>query len=793
MNIDILLSPLLIVLGLFLLYRRNRSTLLQYFDSLFVILALLLGVTYLVSDFFTGVGIDDSVIYHLTFGLQGAGFGEYSKLILLTLVAITVALIATLFAWRMLRPDQINAGFARYYLGHLVFPLALVINPGAQDLFSLYVDRTAAGSNRSQDVFEQYYLLPEKIEKQGEGRDFIYIYLEGLENTFFDETLFPGLLPGLSRFKSRGLSFSKITQMPGTGWTIAGMTASQCGIPLVTSSDGNAMSGMDTFLSNAYCLGDFLSDQGYSLSYMGGASLTFGGKGSFYRSHGVGEVKGRDELAPKLSNKKYLSQWGLYDDSLFEFLFEEFVRLTHSQDSFGLFGLTLDTHHPKGHPSKSCASIRYSDGSNPMLNAVHCTDMLVSKFIDRVQSSGLADDVLIVIGSDHLALNGTSTDLLKRGDRKNLFLVIDPKGDKQRVIERSASMFDVSPTLLSLLGFDIERFGLGVNLLSNKLTLVEAEKKPDMTVKEMYPEFRAFWDLPNGRDGALINSKKSTIEVSGRSFTFPVLLEFNTALDVTDIRFEHNGNKKIISYFFEITKNSPILWIDACRKIGLLDSKLSTRGMCVFVGVPGAENHHAQSLRRQVEFFSAGRLERLFSTSSDFKKAIPNLKYDMDLDLPIDQIYRVEEKYGENEKGIVAIRSPGSMLGGDAYVIHMPSGVKFDMGSGLTVWGLSNKEVPENLLRIDPCNTVGANIAKGAVVRAIQASKSSFSGYALVVNDAGHCGDLEGEKLFLNLPLKSKVMEPGVPYIAVVEADLSEFVEYFGKIDDAIVVKIGVQ
>ena len=788
MNINVLISPLLIALGLFLLYRRNRSTFLQYFDSLFVILSLLFVVTYLVSDSFTGVGIDDSVIYHLTYGLQGAGFGEYLKLIILTFSAIAVAVVASILSWRMLLPHQIESGNVRHLAGHLFFPLALLFNPGAQDLFFLYLDRATADSNLSQSTFKQYYALPDKTNMQVDGRDFIYIYLEGVENTYFDESLFPGLLPGLSKLKSKGLSFSNIAQMPGTGWTIAGMTASQCGIPLVTNSDGNAMSGMDTFLSNAYCLGDFLSDQGYSLSYMGGASLTFAGKGSFYKSHGFSEVNGRDQLVPKLSNKKYLSQWGLYDDSLFEFLFQEFVRLANLQDSFGLFGLTLDTHHPRGHPSKSCDSLRYADGSNPMLNAVHCTDALVSKFIDRVRSSGLADNALIVISSDHLMLNGTSTDLLRKGDRKNLFLVIAPDSDKQRVIEKPASIFDIAPTLLSLLGFDIERFGVGVDLLSSKFTLVEIEKKPATAVKAMYPKFKSFWDLPNGSKGVMIDPRESTVKVSGRSFTFPILLEFNDALEVTDIRFEHNGVKKIISYFSEITESSPVIWIDACRKVGLLDSNLSTKGMCVFAGVPGADKSKAQHLRR-IEYFSAGRLERLFSNSTSLKKSIPSLEYDMDLDIPINKIYFVGGKHGENEN-VVAIRSPGSMLGGDAYITHMPSGVKLDMGSGLTVWGLFNEGVPEALLRIDPCTTLEIELTK-AVVRTIQASKNSFSGYALVVNDAGHCGDLEVEKLFLDLPLKSQTITAGTPYIAIIDADLSEFVEYFGKIDDAIVVKIG--
>ena len=60
----------------------------------------------------------------------------------------------------------------------------------------------------------------------------MYIYGESLERTWFDNNAFPNLTPELGALKNESLDFSHTAQLPGTDYTIAGMVASQCGIPL---------------------------------------------------------------------------------------------------------------------------------------------------------------------------------------------------------------------------------------------------------------------------------------------------------------------------------------------------------------------------------------------------------------------------------------------------------------------------------------------------------------------------------------------------------------------------------
>jgi phosphoglycerol transferase len=204
------------------------------------------------------------------------------------------------------------------------------------------------------------------------------------------------------------LSFTNISQTLGTSWTIAGMVASQCGTPLLyndTIIGGNDIM-QNGFFTDVICLGDVLNKAGYVQKYLGGASSRFAGKGNFYKAHHYDEVKGLDELISRLNNKEYKTGWGLYDDSLFKIAAEEYVRLANANKPFNLTLLTLDTHHPNGHPSHSCKAYPYQD--NSILDAVHCTDQLLERFINNISRHPSFQNTVVVLISDHLAMRNSA-------------------------------------------------------------------------------------------------------------------------------------------------------------------------------------------------------------------------------------------------------------------------------------------------------------------------------------------------------------------------------------------------
>ncbi|EWH02805.1 hypothetical protein Q427_06560 [Halomonas sp. BC04] len=81
---------------------------------------------------------------------------------------------------------------------------------------------------------------------------------------------------------------------------MAGMIASQCGTPLMPAGllHDRQFTPLETVVPGVDCLGDLLSEQGYRLTYMGGASTAFAGKGLFYKDHGFDTVLGREDLQP---------------------------------------------------------------------------------------------------------------------------------------------------------------------------------------------------------------------------------------------------------------------------------------------------------------------------------------------------------------------------------------------------------------------------------------------------------------------------------------------------------------
>ena len=470
--LSIYLSLSLFLAGVYL-FRKTKSPTKNIFFYTMVLVSVACYLIYGISEYFTGNGIDESIIFHLKYGLHGAGVSEYSQLIIKSTVVIILSSI--LLVWLLLRRGKSDIHWIfNKNISYLLVLLSLLSNPATSDVYTLLSDRSGTvhakkihkepyATKPSTVEFAKFYLEPSITKLTNETKNLVVIYAEGLERTFFDETIFPGLITGLRELESKSTYFTNIKQVSGTGWTIGGMVASQCGIPLFTPSHGNSMAGMDVFLPSAICLGDLLHNEGYNLAYYGGADLAFAGKGKFYATHKFDHIAGRDELLPTLADKSYISGWGLYDDSLFDLAYERFVELSGLGKKFGLFLLTLDTHHPDGHPSQSCQDTVYKDGSNPILNAVVCSDYLITQFVNRIMQSPYAEKTVVVVLSDHLALNNTAYDLLRKADRKNLFMIIEPNVNKTTEIQKLGSTLDIAPTILPFIGYK-GSIGLGRDL-----------------------------------------------------------------------------------------------------------------------------------------------------------------------------------------------------------------------------------------------------------------------------------------------------------------------------------------
>lgn len=552
--------------------------------SFYYFLLIFLSIFFLVANHFTGNGINEAVLYHIVVGLEGAGFSEYWRIILEGISIIIIGIIVFLWVFLNKRKNKGEEIIKWQYYSIVLINIALLFSPTTHTFFDIFKSSFFLNDKETTD-FKNYYKPPNLTKASQKDFNLIFIYAESLERTYFDEKLFPGLITGLREIEKNSTYFTNIKQVAGTEWTMGGIVASQCGIPLISTSHRNSMAGLEAFLSGATCLGELLKDAEYKLSYYGGAKLLFAGKGQFLSTHKFDEIYGLKELLPKLPDRSYASSWGLYDDSLFEFAFKDFMQRSQSDQKFATFLLTLDTHHPKGHLSKKCAGQVYKDGSNPILNAVKCSDSLISDFVAKVKNSKYGDKTVIVIASDHLAMRNTAYDLLRKGDRENLFMIVSPSFSEKREIKKVGSTLDIAPTILNVLGYE-SAVGLGRNLLGEGNSIITEFDRLDDKLKTWKPELLKFWDFPKIRKSILIDYNGLYIKIDKRKYNFPVLINFNEKLETNMwFRFYTEPNQKILTdHINEFEKGEPFLWIDTCDEINKIYPVSWKSDFCMAIG-----------------------------------------------------------------------------------------------------------------------------------------------------------------------------------------------------------------
>lgn len=766
--------------------------------SLLAVVWILLLFAYLVADWFTGVGFDESVFYHLSVGLDGAGFGEFAGLIAAGVGLLIASLCLAVLIWRMMVKDLTNARdrSGKNVIFSVTFLLiALFINPALNNLYS-YAKETVY-----QNDFFNYYSAPEALAHSvTPPKNLLYIYLESLERTYLDERLFPGLLPHLSALEKQAVSFSDINQVAGTSWTIAGMVASQCGLPLLSIFTNNDFA-MNEFMPEATCLGDVLHGRGYQMEYIGGASSAFAGKGLFYQNHGFAQVSGKEELLDQLSDKSYLNPWGLYDDTLLDILYRRFITLSQQPRPFGLFTINLGTHHPDGQISHSCGDITYQDGKDRLLNAIHCTDILVSQFVERIRALPEAKNTLIVLASDHLGMsNASSIDKASQGVRRNLLMVINPELQPE-VIDRAGSSFDIAPTLLGYLGMKTPAFALGRDLLDRAETLLEQYGTPEAFSERLLswrPLIELFWGYPTLEQSITLKKSTSRIDVNGKPLNYPSLLVLDQNKKITGVWYNLYRRHEFTpaDYLTSIPYGQTFVWVDSCAQIHSLVARLPDlpEEACYYVGSltslrPLVGQLTQEETRVPIEFDS----DDAGSVSEAGKRRARLQKFNL-----VDW-----EEFSHQIDNLSSIPRISRLGAAGSQAVNRPS---FAGGEDLSGEGLSLIRVtitrdadrgiePFNQLitRVPLCPQDGTAVDLAALDRSVAQKKNHRTlFYGLVGNAESRCNGAN-----IRIPAESGIKKlagvtPGQPYIAVLDRDFNMVYERLGNKEQTIALLVNV-
>ncbi|WP_420409148.1 sulfatase-like hydrolase/transferase [Hoeflea sp.] len=769
-----------------------------------------------IADSFTGRGIDESVVYHLWAGTKGAGYSEYTAQFNVALSALVLCILVVVSLWRKpLAQGRFHSVPSSLLVGALLL-ISVVTNPGLENILNLLRQETVKAARSSDSTSHgaiSEYVIPELADPP--RRNIVWLYVESLERTYMDEQLFPGLMPNLRRLRGIATDFTDIRQVYGTGWTIGGLVGSLCGIPLTTPKGfGNSLSGLDGFLPGAVCLGDVLNQAGYQLGYMQGADIRFAGHHAFASQHGFQHVHGLFELEELSRGESYRSPWGLYDDEFLDLVAGKIAERAGNPQGmpYAQLALTLDTHHPDGHVSEPCEGVTYRDGRNPILNAVHCTDRIISNFVDRVLQDRRAGNPLIVIQSDHLAMKNSATGLLDQsGARRNLLMIIDPLDPVSKTVGKSGSLLDVGATVLSMLAPGSKAIGFGRSLLTPEPTVVERQGDYDSYLSKTAKQMQAdIWEFPDLSGGMSIDIASGVARLGIRIVQLPALMTLKSSMELDEIYLKADTGIDISDVIIGFDYETRFIWIDHCRDVNLITAEPSkpddrTRSRyCVGVsrgkGRPTEVNPLPETVYLPPNHFSA-----ILLNSSDKDLSETDMRSNAEA---VNRRLRI----GDAGDGFVSlgpgpdtrqllVRSGGWASSRKSAVFSGPDleEKSVDFGRDLTLFGVStSRETLVPLQNVDTCNPApqsGSGSSAPAPLWQRLELRNRYPQhdvFVLMANDSAFCGEREllgqierfyGLRKLENIGFRT-------PYLAVMSRDKILF-EAAGETNDYLLVEFG--
>ncbi|WP_026480103.1 sulfatase-like hydrolase/transferase [Ahrensia sp. 13_GOM-1096m] len=405
-----------------------------------------------------------ALIYHSVYGFTSEGIPkQYFLFGLFCLIGVLIIIAAMIMGVRQ------SPLFSK--IDKFAFVPLIVFNP--------FVIETAQGLGLGageQQSLPAYYHPAVNIRHDGSDRpNVIHIFLESAEQTLENEEYFGPVMQPLLEFKTKGLSATNISQVKNTEWTIAGTIAATCGVPLIqpwlTTRNADHIQGR--FMPNITCLGDVLKSDGYHTEYMIGADVRFAGTDLFARDHGFENVMGLQELYKYYPNER--NEWGLSDQAIFIHAEKSFRKLSKKDQPVLLTLATIGGHPPSGYPSAGCLDGTIAiKSTEPMGIGLECANALTRDMLHSLDADGLLENTIVIIQSDHLMMGSDFTSRLNKLERRNFFMAFGPN-IKPEEIDRSASMMDVYPTILEMLGYELPEgaAALGVSLYSDKKNLME--------------------------------------------------------------------------------------------------------------------------------------------------------------------------------------------------------------------------------------------------------------------------------------------------------------------------------
>jgi phosphoglycerol transferase MdoB-like AlkP superfamily enzyme len=192
-----------------------------------------------------------------------------------------------------------------------------------------------------------------------------------------------GVTPNLNRLCEEGILFTNL--YANSFRTDRGLVAILNGYPAQPTTSIMKYPAKSQTLPS---ISKTLVNEGYIADMLYGGDINFTNMQSYFYSAGYNSIVA-DHNFP-LSDR--LSKWGVNDDITFTYLYNSITKKEKEKRWLSTF-LTLSSHEP--------FEVPYQRLDNPFLNSVAFTDSCIGSFIDKIKTTPVWNDLLVIMVADH--------------------------------------------------------------------------------------------------------------------------------------------------------------------------------------------------------------------------------------------------------------------------------------------------------------------------------------------------------------------------------------------------------
>ncbi|WP_394467447.1 LTA synthase family protein [Mariniflexile sp. HNIBRBA6329] len=260
------------------------------------------------------------------------------------------------------------------------------------------------------------------------------------------------LTPNFDALTKEGLLF---TNLYATGTrSVRGIEALTTGF-LPTPSKSVVKLGKSQ--NGFFTLADALKRKGYQTSFVYGGSANFDDMASFFNGNGFDNIIDEKDYAK--SDYDFKGNWGVSDESLIK----KGNQLYASYKDKPFFSLMFSSsnHEPFEFPNGKIEL--YDKKKNTVNNAIKYADYAIGEFFKLAKNEAYYNNTVFIVIADH----NTRTwgkDLIPVNKFHIPALIIAPNIGEGITYDKLCSQLDIPPTLLDIIGIDIETPMVGRNI-----------------------------------------------------------------------------------------------------------------------------------------------------------------------------------------------------------------------------------------------------------------------------------------------------------------------------------------